>query len=110
MTPNEIKKFIVGLHRLGERQFKRETLARYMIEERLTRECISYTTEEFSTFLPRVEEAVLKIDGRPVPCVATSFVSGIIKTPNHLISSLTSSQNFIQTENINFNPFFNKPF
>ncbi len=104
MTSSETKEFITALYRLGERQFEREALARRMIEERLTRYRVSYTAEEFSTFLPRVEEATLKIDGRLAPCAATSFVSGIITQPNHLISSLTSSQNFLETENINFNP------
>ena len=104
MTSNKIKEFITALWHLGERQFEREALARRMIEERLIRHHIPYTAEEFSTFLPRVEEATLKIDGRVVPCAATSFASGIITQPNHLISSLTSSQNFLETENINFNP------
>lgn len=53
---------------------------------------------------PRIQKETLKIDRRAVPCVATAMVSGNINTPNHLISSITSSQNFLFVENINFNP------
>lgn len=104
MTPHETKQFITRLWRLGERQFGQETQARRMIESELTRRGIPFIAEEFSTYLPRVAHAELKIGGRRVPCHATSMASGRISNPNHLISSLTSSQNFITTDNINFNP------
>ena len=104
MNQQETKRFITALWRLGERQFGQETRARRMIEERLRHQSTPYAGEEFLTYIPRVQRAELRLDGRPASCAATSFVSGAIKTPNHLISSLTSSQNFIRTENINFNP------
>ncbi|MER3407014.1 MAG: hypothetical protein C4278_01115 [Patescibacteria group bacterium] len=104
MTPRDLKNFIIDLYNLGERQFEKERMAKEMIEERLKSFRIPYTLEKFTTSIPLIEKAILKLDGRPVPCVATSMVSGNINNPNHLISSLTSSQNFLFVENINFNP------
>lgn len=88
----------------GERQFENETKARQLIETWLKRAGVSYVKERFRTWLPRFKEETLLVDGKHIPCAASSFVGGAIDNPNHLISSLTSSQNFLYTSNINFNP------
>lgn len=104
MNQKELKEFIAQLCALGERQFKQETKARQLIEASLKRADISYTAEHFTTYLPRFKEAKLMADGKTIPCAGSSFVGGIIDNANHLISSLTSSQNFLYKPNINFNP------
>ena len=104
MNIQDTKNFITALYDLGERQFAGERKTRRIIEASLQREGVPYAVEEFVTHLPRVTRADLVLDGRRVPCMATSFQGGIIRNQNHLISSLTSSQNFLTTENINFNP------
>lgn len=89
---------------LGERQFQQETKTCQLIEASLKRAGFAYVKERFQTWLPLFKKAELIADGKKIPCVASSFVSGMIENANHLISSLTSSQNFLFTENINFNP------
>jgi len=107
MNKKELKEFIHALSALGERQFQKETKACELIEKWLKREGIPYAKEKFKTYLPRFQEVKLTADGKEIPCAGSSFVSGVIEGTNHLISSLTSSQNFLYTDNINFNPACN---
>ena len=50
------------------------------------------------------KKAVLTVDGKSISCKGTSFISGKIESKANLISSLTSSQSFLYSTNINFNP------
>ena len=104
MNQNQLKEFIERLSALGERQFEQETKARELIEASLKSAGVQYSRESFKTYLPRFKEVKLIVDGKEIPCAGSCFVSGIINNANHLISSLTSSQNFLYTDNINFNP------
>lgn len=104
MNQKELKEFIVQLCALGERQFQQETKACQLIEASLKRAGVAYVKENFHTWLPLFKKTQLVADGRNIPCAASSFVSGTIENANHLISSLTSSQNFLFTGSINFNP------
>lgn len=104
MVSQDIKKIIKDLYLLGERQFGKETAARVIIQKKLAQHNIPYSLEKFVTYVPRFQSAKLTVDDKAIPCAPASFVSGKITQPNHLISSLTSSQNFLRVENINFNP------
>ncbi len=95
--------FIKKLYALGERQFEKEQQAAVLIRKELEAYHVPYRTEHFTMNLPRFKKAELSVDGHTIPCVATSLVSGKITSPNPLISSLTSSQNFLHNSNINFN-------
>ncbi len=104
MAFQDLKKFIRTLYLLGERQLEKETRARRIIEEKLAQHDSPYLLEKFTTYVPRFQSAKLTVGGKAIPCASSSLVSGEITQPNHLISSLTSSQNFLRVENINFNP------
>ena len=104
MNKKELKEFILRICALGERQFGQETRACQLIEASLKRAGIAYAKERFKTWLPLFKKAQLIADGKQIPCAGSSFVSGVIDSSNHLLSSLTSSQNFLYTDNINFNP------
>jgi hypothetical protein len=64
----------------------------------------SFYLQRFATKIPEVRRQRLLADGRIIPCVATSFVSGRIESNYQLLSSLISSQKFLYEPNINFNP------
>ncbi|HSX00814.1 MAG TPA: M28 family peptidase [Candidatus Saccharimonas sp.] len=70
----------------------------------LKRAGLSYRIQEFASQTPVFREASLTADGQPVACLPCGLVSGEITNNYHLISSLTSSQRFIDMPNINFNP------
>lgn len=96
--------FITKLTALSSRQGKSETKASRMIQSVLRRNDLDFRVEKFRTLLPEAKMARLLADGRDIPCRATTFVSGTIRDKEHIISSLTSSQPFIKTANINFSP------
>lgn len=95
---------IRSLCAIGERQFEGERAAAQFIKQELQVRDIAYIEEPFETRIPRVLLAQLTADGVSIPCIATSFVSGVIESNYALISSLTSSQRFLYDANINFNP------
>lgn len=86
--------------RLGENEAR---TARYICQF-LRDNQINYAIQKFKTAIPITKSVLLELDGNKIDCRASSFVSGEIRDKSHLISSLTSSQNFIDQENINFNP------
>ncbi len=65
---------------------------------------IPFVVEPFATYIPKFIRATLKADGKSIPAIPTSFVSGVISGKYNIISSLISSQRFIEDSNINFNP------
>lgn len=98
---------IIGIERLckiGERQFQGERQAASYIKKILFELSIPFTSEPFTTRLPRIISAKLFADNQSIPCLATSFVSGEIKSNDNLISSLTNPESFLYDANINFNP------
>jgi hypothetical protein len=97
-------RFIEGFSALGERQGPQERLAARRIKKVLLRMGASFYLQRFATKIPEVRRQRLLADGRIIPCVATSFVSGRIESNYQLLSSLISSQKFLYEPNINFNP------
>lgn len=65
---------------------------------------IKYLTQSFDSYTPKYSETKLVVDGQAINCLPCGLRSGKITSNYNLISSLTSSQNFIDTPNINFNP------
>jgi len=95
-----IKEFSSIYHRQGKQETKG---ARYLM--RILRQYgVAFTTESFATHIPKFIGATLKVDGESIPAIPTSFVSGAITSKYNIISSLISSQRFIEDSNINFNP------
>lgn len=99
-----MRSFLIDLVSLGERQGETEKLAAEKIITVLEKNSVPYSTQKFSTFIPNYKKAELFADGKKIPIKPTSFVSGKIKNKNAIISSLISSQRFIEDSNINFNP------
>lgn len=96
--------FVRELSALGHRQLETETRAAEMILSILDAASVSYTTQKFYVKIPLFKKAELIADGKSIPAIATSFVSGKITNKRSVISSLISSQRFISDTNINFNP------
>lgn len=65
---------------------------------------IDFTVENFTTYVPKISKAKLIVDGKNIPCMGCSFVSGKISSKDSVVSSLISSQYLIDKANINFNP------
>ncbi|MFW5853364.1 MAG: M28 family peptidase [Patescibacteria group bacterium] len=104
MDEQYLNKIITDLCDLGERQGKTETEARRYIETELNNNNISFMAEEFLVDLPEIKKCFLTADDKEIPTLACGLVGGQVTDNHHLISSLTSSQDFLYTTNINFNP------
>lgn len=92
------------LSALGGRVGKAEKPAYDLLCRVLQAAGIPFTTQTFTSHTPLYKQASLVADGEPVECLPCGLKSGQITSNYNLISSLTSSQNFIDTPNINFNP------
>lgn len=97
--------FIQQLANLGERQGKTEAKAARLICAELKKFNVTYTVEKFVTYIPKFLHAEVIADGKIIPAIPTSFVSGEIHDKSAIISSMISSQKFIDNANINFNPY-----
>lgn len=104
MANFQILDFISKLTKFSSRQGKNEKVATDFILSVLEEQGVSYSLQKFTTKIPVSKKAVLTADGEKILCANSSFVSGKIIGKNHLISSLTSSQSFLFSSNINFNP------
>lgn len=102
MKEFNVKKFIEELTSLGERQLDKEVEAKEMIISYLNKAGYTYNVQNYTTFIPS-GLSHLHADGSTIESKPTSFVGGNVDTGN-IISSLTSSQSFLFTSNINFNP------
>ncbi len=99
-----IKQIAAKLVSFGERQFAGELKAARYIEELLRTYRISYVLQPFNVFIPKTLQAELFVDGKPLVCAGTSFVSGRIDTPESVYSSLLDDEALLNKSNINFNP------
>ncbi len=97
--------FITQLSAINHRQGAAETRAAKLIMRTLDRHGVRYRTESFITHIPKFVKAELWADDQSIPAIATSFVSGEITDKSAIISSMISSQRFIDDANINFNPY-----
>ncbi len=103
MNKFDVENFINKLVCLGERQLELETKAFQLIAKTLKNNSVDFCVQEYTTYVPKNIEAILLVDNKNIEAIPTCFVSGKIDTSN-IISSLTSSQSFIKTSNINFSP------
>jgi len=67
-----------SLTSISPRRGKNEPLAAELIKKFLTGENIPFITQEFSASVPVATKAELIADGKNIPCLGTSFVSGDI--------------------------------
>ena len=101
MKPLSIVKQLCNLpSRIGES----EADCRQLITDALMQAAIPFELQEFNSKRPNFIDYSLKVDGVRIDCLPTGLMSGEITNNYNLISSLTSSQSFIDTPNINFNP------
>ncbi len=96
--------FIKRLSSINHRQGKQETKAAELIMSVLDEYGVKYIKQYYQTRIPNFISATLTVDGKKIPAIPTSFVSGEITSNYSMISSLISSQRFITDSNINFNP------
>lgn len=101
---DEIKEIVEKLCSFDERQLEQNEKAREFIISFFEKESIKYCLFSFETEVPRFKSFGLKADGKNIECTPTGLVSGNINNNFNIISSLTSSQDFLYKENINFNP------
>jgi hypothetical protein len=86
------------------RQGKKETEAGRFLLKILDNFRISYKTICFNTYLPFYKKFYFLVDNKKISSKPCCFKSGMIKDNSNILSSLISSQKFIDTPNINFNP------
>lgn len=98
-TTNLIKRFT----EMGERQFSAAKKAAELIKNELTKNGISFESQYFNVEIPR-GKSLLKVDGRIIPSLPTSYISGKINSNFSMVSSLIPSRYLIDVPNINFNP------
>lgn len=90
---------------LGERQGKTEAAAAELLNAAIRGAGLTATVQTFPVTLPRQRSARLTVDGRELPCVATSFASGEIIGKENIISSALPMAVSPDLPNINVNPY-----
>lgn len=98
---NFIKEFTT---KFSFRQGKIENQAGLFLIDLLKKNKIDFQLFKFTTYLPRFKKFFLFADGKKINAQPCCFVGGKINSKYNLLSSLISSQKFIDTPNINFNP------
>lgn len=99
-----LTRIINRLSSFGERQDKAADKTAQYIMSILKKEKILFFENFFDTYIPKIEKAWLKADGKNIKCEGCSFVGGKITGKDSIVSSLISSQPLIRKSNINFNP------
>ncbi len=101
MSINQTIKKLTSLeNRLGLGEEKASSLLSGLLDNL----SVKHTIQSFSSQTPNFIKAELVVDGKNIDCLPCGLVSGEINDNSNLISSLTSSQDFLRTPNINFNP------
>lgn len=96
---------VQNLIALAPRQLDGETKSAKLICDMLKKNEVDFFEQKFSLDIPRTEKVSLEVDGESLADVCgCCFVGGKIKGKDNIISSLISSQKFIDQENINVNP------
>lgn len=70
----------------------------------LKKQEVSFLMEQFETKIPSFRGASLIADGKSIKAEPCALVGGVLSSKSNIISSLISSQKFINDDNINFNP------
>lgn len=104
MNNFEIVRFLRDMVRFSSRQGENEKKAADFIVFLLKRNRVKYYLQKFITKIPIIKQEILKVDGKKIKCKGCSFISGKINKKDKIISSLVSSQVFINQPNANFNP------
>jgi hypothetical protein len=87
----------------GERQFGSEQKTACFIKQSLETRKIDFSSQVFDTFSPKIQKALLRVDGENLNCEGTGFISGKVN-PKKFLNSLESSQPHLYDSNINSNP------
>lgn len=101
---NSLKKIIKDILVFSPRQLENELKTAHYILSVLEKHKIDYKLEEFVTYIPDFQKYYLFADGKKIKAEPCCFKSGFLKSKYNLISSLISSQVFIDKPNLNFNP------
>ncbi len=104
MNNFKIINFLQDIIRLSPRQGENEKKTADFLILLLKKNYIKYYLQKFITKIPIIKQEILKVDGDRIRCKGCSFISGKIYKKDEIISSLISSQVFINKPNINFNP------
>lgn len=96
--------FVKQLVALNERQRAQEQRAAQLLLRVLKKHDVPFFVQSFQAKTPVILQSDLVVDGKKIPAIATSFVSGCIHNKQTLLSSLISSQRTLYDANINFNP------
>ncbi len=99
----EIVEYIKKLSQLDERQLNNASKAASYIKSVFSKHNISFATQKFPTYIP-IGKSKLIVDGKIVPSMSCSYVSGKIENNFAISSSLISSRYLIDVPNISFNP------
>lgn len=100
-----IKNLITELTAINERQLEGEVQARKLLENFLHTNGIEYTTDEYTTYIPKYNDWGLSVDGKTIECLPCGYISGEINSKSTILSSTISSQKNLYDSNINFNPY-----
>lgn len=87
MSSSSFNNLIVSLTELGERRGQREKAAAKIIKDALSIEQIDYITQSFLAKIPNTINASLTADGKAIPCLGSSLVSGEIDNKACISSS-----------------------
>ncbi len=98
-----MKEIIEKLTQLGTRQGKSADMALGYLCRALRTNNVVFAIENFTTHVPVVKKARLKINGKSAQCIGCGMTSGRIPTTN-IVSSLMSSKFLIDTPVIYCNP------
>lgn len=78
MNKQKFSNILTSLTSISPRRGRNESLAAEVIKKYLKEENISFTIQEFPASVPVMMKAELYADGKHIPCLGTSFVSGNI--------------------------------
>lgn len=93
--------FLINLTQISPRRGTGEKRAADLIEKQLHASSIPYTVQEFSATIPVTITAELKADGKQIPCLGASFVSGEFTKETKIVNSFESD---LDEPMIIFNP------
>ncbi|MBS3163102.1 M28 family peptidase [Candidatus Woesearchaeota archaeon] len=96
--------FIKRIIGFSQRQCIGEMKTADFLEDFLHKKKIPFFAQKFRTVVPVEKRAVLKADGKKIPCKSTCFVSGRILNKKVIINSLSEFNEKKSKYNINFNP------
>lgn len=97
--------FMKNIVSFSPRQHIGEIKTADFIDSFLRKKNVSFKVHKFKTKVPVERKAVLKTDGKSIPCKSVSLVSGRITNTFNILSSEKEINEFSKTPAIIFNPY-----